>query len=209
MASAGFSSQRFRGLTVPKHIIYNNKQQKDRCVVGSYGNILLNQKEVLLRMTTAHYLNLQAPYKWKKEEDKGRIWDRAEEPPYLAQTSVLWQHYGNIIFSLQPKELDRLTASIYIQRRPFSVTWNTEKVCINTEQYLCFPVIQLLAWNRKHCAESLIFMLSICREAFTDQWFYRIVDFFPLHGFLHDLVNATIEWICLAAYIKYWVKYRV
>lgn len=130
-------------------------------------------------MTTAHYLNLQALYKWKKEEDKGRIWDRAEEPPYLAQTSVLWQHYGNIIFSLQPKELDRLTASIYIQRRPFGVTWNTERVCINTEQYLCFPVIQLLPWNRKHCAESLIFMLSICREAFTDQWFYRIVDFFP------------------------------
>lgn len=74
MASAGFPSQRFRGLTVPKHIIYNNKQRKDRCVVGSYGNILLNQTErVLLLMTTAHYLNLQAPYKWKKEEDKGRI----------------------------------------------------------------------------------------------------------------------------------------
>lgn len=33
----------------------------------------------------------------------------------------------------------------------------------------------LLFWSRLHLAHSLIFLFTMCRKAFTDQWFYSYV----------------------------------
>lgn len=125
--------------------------------------------------------------------DKKRIWDGAEEPPYLGQTSVWCQHYGNIIVPLQPKELGHLTSCIYIQGSPFGVTWSD---CISTEQLFCFLVIRLLLWNGIHFAYSLILMHR------TRLSQINVCFFPPQPGFLHDLMNGTIELIWLSSLYK-------
>lgn len=56
---------------------------------------------------------------------------------------------------------------------------NTQRDCIHTEQYFCFPVIRFLIWSRKHFVHNFIFMLRISREAFTDQCVYSNEVFFP------------------------------
>ena len=120
-------SWRFKRLTVLKCIIYNNEGGK---------------RDVWRLPATTKYVN----------GNKERLWDRAGEPAHSAQTSVLWQHYVNIIFYTRPKEPDHLPAWIYIQRKPPGVT----------SQHLQGPSqcrAVLLLFNRRHFAQSLIFLL--------------------------------------------------
>lgn len=65
-----------------------------------------------------------------------------------------------------------------------------EQTASEQSRIFCFPVIHLLFWSRIHFAQSLIFMLSIWRKAFTDQWVYSHASG---SGFSHELVNVTIK----------------
>lgn len=81
----------------------------------------------------------------------------------VTQTSVLWQHYGNISFSSRLKELHHLTVHIYIQRRAFGVTAKHTK-WLRQWRATVFLSCQTLAVGNGICfASTLILMDGIRR----------------------------------------------
>lgn len=126
-------------------------------------------------------------------------WGRVATTPgsNLCVVSALWKYYR----SLQPKELDHLTSSIYIQGSPLGVTTQHMRRLhhYGAASLLSCHMLAALEWD----AYCIQFNINAPYEAFTDQCVYRTEYFFPpQHGFLHDLMNGTIELIWLSSLYK-------